>query len=89
MVADHLADDEGEVFFGELGIKLGAFRQAAQPLDLNFLPGRIGRGQIMTSLQGSDTLRTPEALGQNMDHRRIDIIDALTEILQLRLHVTW
>jgi hypothetical protein len=39
----------------------------------------------MVSLQSSDTLRATEALRQNMDHRRIDIVDALTKLLQFPL----
>jgi hypothetical protein len=85
MVADHLVDDEGEVFFGKLGVELGVFRQGTQPSDLVFLPGWVSRGKIMVSLQSSYTLRTTEALRQNMDHRRIDIVDALTKIVQFYL----
>jgi len=87
MVADHLADDEGEVFFGKLWIKLRVLRQGTQPSDLVFLPGWISSWQIMIGLQSSYTLRTAEALRQNMDHRRIDIVDALAKILQFPLRV--
>ena len=85
MVADHLADDKGEVFFGKLRIKLRVLRQGTQPSNLIVLPGWISRGQVMVSLQSSYTLRTTEALRQNMDHRRIDIVDALAKIAQFHL----
>src|ERR1700737_387521 len=85
MVADHLVDDEGEVFFGKLGVKLRVFRQGTQPFVLVFLPNWISRGQIMVGLQSSYALRTTEALRQNMDHRRINIVDAFTKVLQFYL----
>ena len=85
MVADHLLDNEGEVFFGKLGIKLGFFRQGTQPSDLVILPNWISWGQIMVGLQSSYSLRTTEALSQNMDHRCIDIVDAFTKVLQFYL----
>lgn len=85
MVSDHLVDDEGEVLFGKLGVKLRVFRQGTQPSDLVFLSRWVSRGQIVVSLQSSYTLRTTEALGKNMDHRRIDIVDAFAKIVQFHL----
>lgn len=76
---DHLIDDEAQEFLGEFGIEIGALGQRPEPRDLGFLAAGIGRRQTVGRFIFADRLRHLEALGQHMDQRRIDIVDALAE----------
>lgn len=85
MVADHFIDDEAKEFLGKLGIKIGLFRQFAQPCDLACFTVRIGGGKGDLRLVFAHRLRDPEPLGQDMDQRGIDIVDALAEGCEHRI----
>ncbi len=82
MVADHLVDDEAQEFLAEFGIELGVFGEAAQAGDLALLATRIGGGQPAGRLVPADRLGHLEPLGEQMDERGIDIVDALAIALQ-------
>ena len=77
MVPDHFVDDEAQEFFRELGIELRLCRKVSQPGDLALLAAGIGGGQAVRSLVPADSLGHLEALGEHVDQRRIDIVDAL------------
>jgi len=52
-----------------------------------FFPNRVGRRQVMTSFKNANTLSATKAFCQHMDHRSIDIVDALAKIVQFCLCV--
>lgn len=79
MVADHLVDDEAQELLGEFGVEIGLFRQLPQPRDLAGLAVRIGGGEGRLGLVFAHGLGNPEPLGEHMDQRRIDVVDALAE----------
>ncbi len=78
-MADHFLDDEAQELLGELGIELGICRQLPQPGDLPLLAARIGGGQAVLGLVGADRLGDAEALGEDVDQRGVDIVDAGAE----------
>ncbi len=77
MVADHLVDDEAQELLAEFGVELRFLGKMPQPRDLAFLAPRVGRRQPRGGLVAPHRLRHPEALGQHMDQRGVDIVDAL------------
>ncbi len=85
VVADDLGDDEVEELLGEGRVEPGVLGQVAQPLDLVPLAGRIGRRQPVLRLQPPDLLGALEALGQHVDDRGVDVVDAAPQSEQLRL----
>ena len=79
VVANHFPDHKGEKFFREVGIELGLNRKGAEPGDLGSLTLRISRRQIVLGLVDANRLRAFEPLRQQMDQRRIDIVNAVPE----------
>lgn len=79
MVAYHLLDYEAEEFLAEFRIKVGIFRECAQPLDLALLARGIGWRQSHLRLVLSHGLSDPKSLRKDMDQRRVDIVDAFAE----------
>lgn len=77
MVPDDFIDNEAQEFFAEVGIKIGIAGQGAQPFDLGLFALWIGGRQAMLGLVSADRLRDLEALGEDKDQRRVDIVDAL------------
>lgn len=85
MVADHFLDDEAQELFRKLRVQFRIFGEAAQAGDLTFLAPRIGRGELVGGLVGPDRLRDPEPFGQNVDHRRVDVVYRLAVTGQNRI----
>ncbi|CAM5241411.1 hypothetical protein SANTM175S_09681 [Streptomyces antimycoticus] len=83
LVPDDLGDDEVEQLLGEAGVELGALGELPQPDDLARLTGRVGRRQPVGGLEVADLLGAFEALGEHMDHGRVDVVDAVTQPGQL------
>ena len=75
VVADDLGDQEIQELLGELRVELGGYRQRAQARDLPRFARRISRRQPVRRLQSSDLARTFEAFREQMQHRRIEIVD--------------
>ena len=78
-MADHLVDDEPQELFPEIGIELGVFGQPAESRDLALLTRRVGWRKRVFGLVGAHRLGDAEPLGEHMDQRRIDVVDAGTE----------
>ena len=85
MVANNLIDDEAQELLAEFGIKIGFLRKLAQPRDLAFLARWIGGGKGDLRFVLAHCLRDAKALGQHMNERRVDIVDALAIDRQLRI----
>ena len=85
MVADHFIDNEAQELFAKLRIEIGLFRQGPQPGDLTFLAIRIGGRQRDLRLILTDRLRDPKPLGQHVDQRGVDIVDAAAKDRELRI----
>ena len=68
-----------EKLLGEIGIELRFPRQRTQTFDLPRFAFRIGRRHVVLGFEPPDGLRAFEPLGQQMDQRRIDIVDAVAQ----------
>ena len=79
VVADHFVDDEAQEFLGKLRIEIGFFREHAKPRDLPRRAGRGGGGKRRLCLVFAHRLSDPEPLGQDVDQRCIDVVNALAE----------
>lgn len=77
MVADHLIDDEAQELLGKFRVKIGFLGKFPQARDLPRLALGIGRGQGGSGLVFAHGLGDAEALGQHVDERCINIVDAL------------
>ena len=82
---DHLVDDEAQELFGELGIEVGFFGQLAQAGDLAVLAAGIGRGQRVFGLVAAHRLGGAEPFGEDMDQRRVEVVDAAAEAGEHRI----
>ena len=85
MMPDHFVDNEPQKLLGKIGVELRIPRQLSQPCDLTLFTPRIGGGQAVRGFIPPHRLRYFEPLGQHEDQRRIDIVDAVTILVQLRV----
>jgi hypothetical protein len=83
VVADDLADDEAEEFFGEGRVEPGGLGEPAQPGDLAGFASRVARWQAVDGLELPDLLRVLEAFGQNVDESCVEVVDAVAKTVQL------
>src|SRR5579862_597803 len=83
VVADDFRDDEVQEFLGEIRIELGGLGELAKARDLGGLARRIGGRQAVLGLVAAHRLRALEALGQDMDQRRVDVVDAVAQAQEL------
>lgn len=79
VMPDYLVDDEAQELFGEFGVEVGFFGQRTQPCDLAFLAAWVGRGQRVFGLVAAHRLRRAETLGEDVDERRVEVVDAAAE----------
>ena len=92
MVADDFADDEREELLGELRVEVGVERQLTQPGDLLLFPVWISRREVVLGLESAHPLRVLEPLGEQVNERGIDVVDARAQLgefslrLVVRLH---
>ncbi len=86
MVPDHLGDDEIEEVRRKLGVEVGFDGERLQARDLASLALGVGRRQAVFGFEGANLLRAFEALGQHVDERGVEIVDALSQALELRQH---
>jgi hypothetical protein len=83
MMPNDFANDKGKKFFRKLWIKFSGRRKVAETRDLLRLSVGVRRRQVVSSLQNSNLLGTPEALRQHVDDRGIDIVDTVSYVLKL------
>ena len=76
MVPDYLVDDKSQEFLRKLGVQLCFSGQFAQPGDLRFFASGIAGRQGVFGFVGADRFGNAEPLGQDVDQRGIDIVDA-------------
>src|SRR6185295_16643334 len=86
MMADDFGDDEVQELLREIGVELGGLGELAQARDLLRLARRVGGRQAMRRLELAHGLRALEALGEQVNERCTDIVDAVAQALQFRLH---
>ena len=79
---DDFADDEGQEFLGEVGVKVGLFGQLFQPCHLMRLAVRVRRRQVMLGLQLAHRLRMLEPFGQRVDQNGIQPVNRLAMLFQ-------
>ncbi len=79
MVADDFINDKAQKFFGKLRVQSCFLRQLTQARDLPFFTCMIRGGQLRLCFIAPNILRNAKPLGQHMDKRCIDIVDALSE----------
>ena len=82
VMADNFRNDKIEEFLREVGIELGGLREASQARDLRRLARRIGGSETVRRLVTADRLGAFEALGQHVDERGVDIVDAVAQAQQ-------
>src|SRR4029450_7141784 len=87
VVAYHLGNHEVQELFGELGIEPCIFGERSQARDLLRLPSWVGGRQAMRCFQLTDLLSDLEALSEEMNKRRIHVVDAHPKREQRRGHV--
>ena len=85
MMPDHFIDNEAQELLGEIRIELRIPCQLPQPRDLTLFTPRIGRRQSVRRFIPPHRLRHFEPLGEHENQRRIDIIDTVAIMLQLRV----
>nr|WP_256680678.1 hypothetical protein [Pseudomonas sp. LTJR-52] len=76
---DYLTDDELHQFLDENRIETGALSKFLQAIILMLFPSLIDRRQVVFRLQKANLIRTPEAFGEHMDKRGVDVIDRQSE----------
>src|ERR1700677_2341230 len=82
---DDFLHNEVQELFREVRIEFGGFRQATQPRDLSCLACWVGRCKPMSRLVFSYCLGALETLRKQMNERRVDIIDALSQAQKFRV----
>src|SRR6478752_1447414 len=87
MMPDDFLDDEVQELLGEIRVQMRIFGKLTKTSDLVFLARRIGRRQLVLSLQHADLFGAAKAFGQNVDERRIDIVDRLAVARKLGFDV--
>ena len=75
VVADHLGHQEVQELLGEFGVEVCVDGEGPQAGDLPGLAGRVGRRQALARLQLADLAGLLEPFGQQMDQRRVDVVD--------------
>lgn len=78
-MVDHFVDHETDELLSEIRVQVRVFGQFAQAGYLAFLAAGVGRGQVRLRLVFAHRLGDPEALGEHVDQRCIDIVDAGAE----------
>ena len=76
MMMDDFRHDEPQELLAEHRIEARLLRQRTQPGHLLALAGRVGGGQADGGLVAADVLGDLEPLGQEVDQRGVDVVDA-------------
>ena len=79
VVPDDLFDDEGQELLGEDRVEVRLVRQLPQARDLLHLAARVRRRHPAGGLEHADLLGRLEALGQQVDQRGVDVVDAAAQ----------
>src|SRR5262249_2137498 len=83
VVADDFGDNEVDELFREGRIELGVLGERLEPLDHDLFALRIARRQTGRGLQLAHPARAAEALGEEIDQRGVDVVDAVAQLTQL------
>src|SRR5882757_1777902 len=83
MMPNDFTNDKGKKLFSKLGIKFSSRRKRAETGDLLRFSAGVRRRQVVSCLQNSNLLGTPEALCQHVDDRGIYIVDTVPYVLKL------
>lgn len=83
MMPNDFTNDKGKKLFSKLGIKFSSRRKLAETGDLLRFSAGVRRRQVVSCLQNSNLLGTPEALSQHVDDRGIYIVDTVPYVLKL------
>lgn len=83
MVMDDLGDDEPEELLGEDGVEPCLLGERSKSRHLAFLACRVGGRQAGGCLVPPDVLGDLEALGEEVDERGVDVVDARSEAVEL------
>jgi hypothetical protein len=83
MVTDDLVDDEGKERLGEFRIKSRFLGQLPKTRNLGGLALRIAGRQPVFRLEPSDLLCALKSLCQQVNDRRVQVVDAAPEFKQL------
>ena len=75
MMPNDFTNDKGKKLFSKLWIKFSRRRELAETGDLLRLSAGVRRRHVVSCLQNSNLLGTPEALRQHVDDRGIYIVD--------------
>src|SRR5690606_38145451 len=76
VMPDDLGDDEPDHRLAELGVEVGLAGERPEARDLGLLAGGIGGGQLVHPLVLADLPGDLEAFGEQVDDRRVDVVDA-------------
>jgi hypothetical protein len=87
MPAYDLADDELHQIFNKGLIDPGAIGNFFHSRELALFPLFVRRRQIMLSLQHTNLVGAAEALSQDMDESRVDIVNRLPIGCELRCYI--
>ncbi len=84
-MANDFVDNETQKFLGKVGIEFCVFGKNAQASNLTLFAAGIGWGQAMVGFVTTDSLRYLKAFGEHEHECSVDIVDAVAEMLQLRV----
>ena len=76
---NHLGDNEVEPLLCEFGVEVRVFGERAQARDLAHLAVGVARGHAVLGLQFADLLRATKPLGEHVNERGVDVIDAAAQ----------
>jgi hypothetical protein len=85
MVTDHLGDHKAQKALTERRVEIGRCGQVSQSSDLLSLTVGVGGRKARDSLVLPDGLRNFEPLGQQKNQRSINIVNAGSVLLELRI----
>ena len=85
VMADDLGHDEREPLLRELGVEVGIDGERTQARELLLLTSGVGCRHPVLRLQLADLLGRTEPLGEQIDQRRVDVVDAAAQTAQRRV----
>ena len=83
MMPNDFTNDKGKKFFGKFRIKVSSRSKVTETGDLLRLSVGVRRRQVVSGLQNSNLLSTPEALRQHVDDGGVYIVDTVPYVLKL------
>jgi hypothetical protein len=80
VLPNDFTNDKGQEFLGKVWVEFADRREMPQTTELLGFPAGVARGQPVLRLQFTDSVGTPKSLGQHVDDRGIDIVDAVPQV---------